>query len=131
MTLAGSMLGDDALRAVDGGFELDVHLNWYRSLPVSSIATVELTVAGEEIPRDEITVEVNGTVSRLDEVATRSDEEWFVLDPATVRVQRPLVHAGERVDVRLKLGSRVPYILVGPDRALEVVSERSVTLVAA
>ncbi len=130
MSLAQSMLGDGALRAVDGGFELDIHLNWYRSLPVSSVATIELTVAGEEIPSEEITVEVNGSPSGLDELATRWDEEWFVLDPATLRVRRPLVRTGERVDVRLKLGSRVPYILVGPDRALEVVSERSAVLVA-
>ncbi len=130
MSLSTSMLGDDALRAFDGGFELDIHLNWYRSLPVSSVATIELTVAGEEIPRDEITVEVNGSSSRLDELPARWDEEWFVLDPATLRVRRPLIRTGERVDVHLKLGSRVPYILVGPDRALEVVSERSAALVA-
>lgn len=130
MSLARSMLGDDALRAIDGGFELDIHLNWYRSLPVSSVATIELTVAGEEISRDEITVDINGSPSGLDEVAARWGEEWFVLDPATLRVRRPLVRAGERVHVRLKLGSRVPYILVGPDRALEVVSERSALLVA-
>lgn len=130
MSLARSMLGDDALRAIDGGFELDIHLNWYRSLPVSSVATIELTVAGEEISRDEITVDINGSPSGLDEVAARWDEAWFVLDPATLRVRRPLVRAGERVHVRLKLGSRVPYILVGPDRALEVVSERSALLVA-
>lgn len=130
MSLSTSMLGDDALRAIDGGFELDIHLNWYRSLPVSSVATIELTVAGEEIPRDEITVEVNGSPSRLDELPARWDEEWFVLDPATLRIRRPLVRRGERVDVRLRLGSRVPYILVGPDCALEVVSERSAALVA-
>ena len=71
MTLARSMLGDDAIRAIDGGFELDIHLNWYRSLPVSSVATIELTVAGEEISRDEITVDINGSPSGLDEVAAR------------------------------------------------------------
>ncbi len=130
MSLADSMLGKDALRAIDGGFELDLHLNWYRSLPVSSLATIELTVGGEEIPRDEITVDVNGSSSRVDELATRWDEEWFVLDAATLRVRRPLVRAGAHVDVRVKLGSRIPYILVGPDRALEVVSERSAALVA-
>jgi hypothetical protein len=130
VSLAASILGEDALRAVDGGFELDVHLNWYRSLPLSCVSRVELTVAGEAIPPAEITLEANGSASRLDELDERWDEEWFVLDPVTLRVARPLVRAGERVDVHLRLESRVPYIAVGPDRALEIVSERSAALVA-
>ena len=130
MGLAASMLGDDALRATDDGFELDVHLNWYRSLPLSSLDTVELTVNGEGIPREEITLSVNGNDYALDELTERFEEMWFVLDPATLRVPRRLVRCGETADVSVTLGSRIPYILVGPDRALEVVTERSTTLVA-
>jgi hypothetical protein len=130
MSLAASMLDDDALRATDDGFELDVHLNWYRSLPLSSVSIVELAVNGEEVPRDEITFTVNGGDHALDELVERSEETWFVLDPATLRVRRPLVPAGETAEVRIRLGSRIPYLLIGPDRALEVVSERSALLVA-
>ena len=130
MGLAASMVDDDALRATDGGFELDVHLNWYRALPLSSVSTVELAVNGEQIPRREITLSVNGSDYALDELADRWEEMWFVLDPATLRVARPLVRPGDAAEVSITLGNRVPYILVGPDRALEVVSERSTTLIA-
>ena len=130
MTLAGSMLDDDALCATDGGFELDVHLNWYRSLPLSSVKTVELTVNGEAIAREEMTFVVNGNEYAVDELPERWDEMWFVLDAATLRVRRPLVRAGEEAQVQVKLGTRVPYILVGPDRPLEYTGERSKTLVA-
>jgi uncharacterized protein DUF6379 len=130
MSLAASMLDDDALRAVDHGFELDVHLNWYRSLPLSSVKTVELTVNGEAIPREEIAFLVNGEAYSLDELSQHWEEMWFVLDPATLRVQRPLVRAGEPADVSVRLGNRIPYILIGPDQALEYISERSTTLVA-
>ena len=91
MSLAASMLADDALRAGDDGFELDVHLNWYRSLPLSSLKTVQVTVNGEAIDRDEITWVVNGAEHRLDDLGEHWDEIWFVLDPATIRVPRPLV----------------------------------------
>ena len=64
MSLAASMLDDDALRAGDDGFELDVHLNWYRSLPLSSVHTVDLTVNGETIPREEITFSSTATTTR-------------------------------------------------------------------
>ena len=130
MSLAASMLDDDALRAADDGFDLDVHLNWYRSLPLSSVKTVELTLNGETIPRDDITFALNGNEYSLDELVERWDEMWFVLDPATLRVQRPLVRAGEAVDVSIRLGNRIPYILIGSGQALEYVTERSRTLVA-
>jgi hypothetical protein len=130
MSLAASMLDDDALRAADDGFELDVHLNWYRSLPLSSLKTVEVTVNGEAIDRDEITWVVNGAEHRLDDLGEHWDEIWFVLDPATIRVPRPLVKAGETADVTVRLGNRIPYILIGPNQALEYVTEKSKTLVA-
>ena len=130
MSLAASMLDDDALRADDGGFALDVHLNWYRSLPLSSVQSIELTVDGHAIPRDEITFSVNGRDYALDDLAKRYADMWFVLDPATLRVRRPLVRPGDTAEVRVRLCSRVPYILTGPGRALEHATERSKSLVA-
>src|SRR4051794_7203718 len=130
MSLAAHMLDDDALRAAADGFELDVHLTWYRSLPLSSVRSVELTVNGESIPRGEITLAVNGGEYALDELQDRWDEIWFVLDPATLRVPRPLVRAGDEAEVTVRVGTRIPYILIGPETALEVTTERSRTLVA-
>jgi len=129
VSLAASMLNDDALRATADGFELDIHLNWYRSLPLSSVKTVELKVNGESIPREEIAFAVNGCEHDLDELASHWDELWFVLDAATLRVRRPLVRRGESTSIGLRLGNRIPYILVGPDRPLEYVSERVQELV--
>jgi hypothetical protein len=131
MSLAATLLADDALREHDGGFELDVRLNWYRSLPLSSVATLELSVDGETVPRGEIAFVLNGSEHALDELAGRWEETWFVLDPATLRVRRPLVRRGEAVEIRIRLGSRIPYLLIAPGTPLEVVSERTRTLVAA
>jgi Domain of unknown function (DUF6379) len=130
LTLTASILDNDALRAVDGGFELNIHLNWYRSLPLSSVKTVELTVNNEAIPREEIAFLVNGNAYALDELRERWDEMWFVLDPATLRVRRPLVRPGVGAEVSLRLGNRIPYILVGPNAAFESISERTQVLVA-
>jgi Domain of unknown function (DUF6379) len=131
MSLAASMLDDDALRAADDGFDLEVHLNWYRSLPLSSLETVDLTVDGEQIAREEITFAVNGNEYALDDLPAHWDEMWFVLDAATLRVRgRKPVRAGDQADVKLRLGNRIPYILIGPDKALEYVTERAKTLVA-
>jgi hypothetical protein len=131
VSLAASMLDDDALRADDDGFELDVHLNWYRSLPLSSLKTVELTIDGESIGRDEITFVVNGGEHELDDLAEKWEEIWFVLDAATLRVRRGgVVRAGEEAEVTIRLGNRIPYILIGPNQTLEYVTQRTKTLVA-
>jgi hypothetical protein len=125
------MLDDDALRVADDGFELDVHLNWYRSLPLSSLKTVDLTIDGEPIRRDEMTIVVNGSESELDALAERWEEMWFVLDPATLRVRRAgRVQPGDEAEVTIRLGNRIPYILIGPNQALEYVTERTKKLVA-
>lgn len=124
------MLDDDALRATADGFELAVHLSWYRSLPLSSVEQVELDVAGEHVSRDEIGFAVNDKRYSLDELAQLWDETWFVLDPATICVARPLVRAGEEAEVRVRLVNRIPYILIGPDTALRFTQERTRMLVA-
>jgi hypothetical protein len=130
VTLQARLVGDEALRVVADGFELDVDLNWYRSLPLSSVAVLELAVHGENVSADEITFAVNGNEYLLDELADRWDEYWFVLDPATLRVRRPLVPRGESVEVRVRLGVRIPYLPIGPTQAVVYVSESVRTLTA-
>jgi Domain of unknown function (DUF6379) len=131
VTLAAGMLGEDALRAAGEAFELDVHLNWYRSLPLSCVETVELAIDGEAIPREAITFVADGAEYALDDLREQWQTYWFVLDPVTLRVPFPrAVEAGQRVDVTVRLGVRIPYILVRPGQPLEVVSERSQTLTA-
>jgi hypothetical protein len=45
MTLEANVLRDDAVRATPDGYEVDVHLAWYRSLPLSCVENVAVTVA--------------------------------------------------------------------------------------
>ena len=131
MALSAHMLGDDSLRATDDGFEVDVYLNWYRSLPLSSVKTLELTVDGETISREDMTLAVGGQEYALDDLPNHWGDYWFVLDPGTLRVRSgPAVQAGRESEVTIRLGNRIPYILIGPDQPLEYLSERSRTLVA-
>ena len=53
-----------------------------------------------------------------------------MLDPATLRIGRPLARAGDEADVTVRVTNRIPYILIGPDRPLEFATERSRKLVA-
>lgn len=119
MTLEAQVLKDDAVRAVEGGYRLDLHLAWYRSLPLSCIEDVDLTIDGDRVPRDQVRLSVGDRELGLEEVAGLDDEWWFVQDALSVRAPaNEAKPAGSTVDVDLVVATRIPYIIIGPQTAL-------------
>lgn len=105
--------------AVRGGrLELSVRLNWYRSLPLSCLERLEVTLDGAPL---EVTLELDG-VRRLVPALPGEDERWWhVLDSARLHAALPRDLDGGRHVVEVLLGTRIPY-LVGPgDRAVVIV----------
>jgi hypothetical protein len=119
VTLEAQVLGDNAVRAADGGYEVDLHLAWYRSLPLSCLEGIDLTINNEAATRESLKVSVGGQQLGLDDLPELDDEWWFVQDALTVHVPSAAAAAkGEQVDVDVTLATRVPYIIIGPDTAL-------------
>lgn len=119
MTLEASVLRDDAVRRTPEGYEVAVHLAWYRSLPLSCVEDLGVTVAGRKASREDIRVLRDGRSLRLDDLADLVDEEWFVQDPLTVVVpDKSPVAQGSEAEVEVTMATRVPYILIGPQKAL-------------
>jgi hypothetical protein len=104
--------------ASDGTLAFPVVQPWYRSLPVSCLAGLDVTVDGEPVPPGDVTVEVEGIERTLDECAAAHDVVWFIQDAATVRVRGVEVGAGGTARIGVHMTTRVPYIMVGPDTAL-------------
>lgn len=126
------IVADGSLRRTADGFAVDIRSNWYRALPLASFALLDVTVDGEAIPAEKLSVQINGRTRTLDEMAPELDEYWYVLDPATVYVADHRLDAGEHT-VTVRLGQRAPYILHGPaiEDVLVVVEECTKTLIAA
>ena len=53
------LIREDSLRVVEDGYAFDVRLNWYRSLPLSSVDIVSVKLDGETISIDQIAFEIN------------------------------------------------------------------------
>lgn len=107
---------DDALSATDEGFALAIRSHWYRALPLTSLAVLDLTLDGRRIDPAELVVEANGKRFRFEELAERHDEWWFTTDPITLHVPAPHAESGTTHHVELELGLRIPYLLIGgPD----------------
>lgn len=104
---------DDALSATEDGFALAIHSHWYRSLPLTSLAVVDLTLDGQRVDPAELTFEANGKTFGYDELADGYDEWWFITDAVTLRVPRAGVAPGGSHRVELNLGLSIPYLIVG------------------
>jgi hypothetical protein len=74
------------------GFKLKVRLTSYRSLPLSCIEGIQLSVDGEQVDPQSIIFTLNSYSHKLDELPHLSKVWWFILDYAELFVprERPL-----------------------------------------
>jgi hypothetical protein len=119
MTLEASLLRADAVRVTPTGYEVQVHLPWYRSLPLSCVEDVDITLSGRAVPRADLRVRVDDRELALDDLADLVDDWWFVQDPLTVVVpDGSPAEPGEETEVEVTTATRIPYIIIGPQTAL-------------
>ncbi|MCS7007598.1 MAG: DUF6379 domain-containing protein [Thermoleophilia bacterium] len=106
----------DALSARDEGYALEIRSHWYRALPLTSLAVIDLTLDGRRIDPADLVVEANGKRFRFQDLEERFDEWWFTTDPITLHIPAPGAERGGTHRVELELGLRIPYLLIGgPD----------------
>ncbi len=127
-----NVIEDDSLRATEAGFEIKLRFKWYRSLPLSCLEELQLSVDGQPVDPSAIRFGINGHVYRLDELADKVEEFWFILDSAIVSVDQPgRVKSGESHQLDVMFGMRAPYIAIGPSKFLTVLNTQSTTQIAA
>ena len=96
------ILRDDALSVDADRFELRISLPWIRSLPVSSL--------------QDLTVTIDGQPTSARPRSTDPDAWWFLQDRVVVAGDRALGDGAHEVDVAF--GLVIPYLAGGPDRPL-------------
>ncbi len=112
-----SFIADDEIRPAvwEGrpGYLIRVRLMSYRSLPLSCIEDIQLTVDGARVAPERLTFVLNGYGHKLDELGKLSRLWWFILDAADLFVasETPLApgeHAVEGTLVTVE-----PYVTGG------------------
>lgn len=89
------------------GFNLDLRLNYYRGLPLSSVHKIEVAIDKEQIPEYLILAELNGkgfTISQMKEIYT---EYWGIRTPMHLRIFNYGLAEGEH-DVEVKIELKNP-----------------------
>jgi hypothetical protein len=110
MTIQDRLIGESSLKATEAGFDLAIRLPWYRSLPLSTIEPAELRINAQAIDLTRVKVRINDKTIPNSELAARTDEFWFVLDPLTLEVSGTTLKPGEDVEVQFTLNVYPPYI---------------------
>lgn len=106
-------LRDDALTSTADGFALRLSLPWIRSLPLTSLVDVALSVDGRDRPALRIRLG-----ERIVDLPALADETgwWFVQDRVVLLGDHRL-GPGDH-DVTLSFALVIPYLQVGPDGPL-------------
>ncbi len=115
MASATALLADSALIADGDELVVTLSVPWYRSLPLSSIVGLDLSLDGRRIPADRVVADFGGVRSSIPELDDRWQEYWFVQDRGAFRIPNsPRRTAGERVRVDAELRLRIPYVEIAP-----------------
>ena len=104
------LLVEGSARAVDGGFEVDARIAYYRGLGLSMVEDVSLALDGTVYPREDHTFTVHGNTYRLDDMETVADDRWGFTEKATIRVRTPEPIAPGEHEVTLTERLRISYI---------------------
>lgn len=113
--MPNGLIQEDSLRAHPQGLAVSLTLPWYRSLWLSSVSTLELSVDGEKVPQEDLTLELGGKAYSLAELPAQSEVLWFLQEHPLLVVRRPgQVAVGERHTVHILGELRLPYMQIAP-----------------
>jgi hypothetical protein len=109
------MIVGDAFRKVDKGgqvtgFQLGVRLPYYRGVVLSLVGDMVITVDGEKVPTEKMTVTVGGNTFSLGQLENEPVAKWEFGEVGIVTVDRPGgLKPGEH-DVELRQHMKISYV---------------------
>ncbi|GGI47468.1 sugar phosphate isomerase/epimerase [Agromyces flavus] len=113
--MPNGLIQADSLRTHPEGLALSLTLPWYRSLWLSSVSTLRLTVDGEEVAAEDLAFELGGVRYALDELPQQSDVLWYLqAHPLLIAKRGQPVALGETHDVEVFGELRLPYMQIAP-----------------
>ncbi len=115
--MPNGLIDDASLRVHPEGFALSLTIPWYRSLWLSSVGSLDVTVDGEAVPRDDLTFELDGTRYSMDALPQQSETLWYLQSHPLLIVRRPVpVALGETHEIAIAGELRLPYMQIAPGR---------------
>lgn len=115
--MPNGLLDDASLRTHPDGLALALTLPWYRSLWLSSVSSLRLTVDGQDIPAGDLSLELGGVRYALPDLPAQSETLWYLQEhPLLIATTESPVALGEQHTVRLIGELRLPYMQIAPGK---------------
>ena len=86
MATHDSLFSEQDVRRIENGIAVSVQLPWYRSLWLSAVDDVAVTVNGEANAKDRLRFALQGREYRIEELPEQWDTLWFVADRPDVLI---------------------------------------------
>ena len=113
--MPNGLIAEDSLRIHPEGFAISLTIPWYRSLWLSSVTTIRLSIDGEDVPEDDLTFELAGTRYALSELPGQSEVLWYLQEHPLLIVRREApISLGEQHDITIHGELRLPYMQIAP-----------------
>lgn len=113
--MPNGLLDDASLRTHPDGLALALTLPWYRSLWLSSVSSLRLTVDGQDIPAGNLSLELGGVRYALPDLPAQSETLWYLQEhPLLIATTESPVALGKQHTVRLIGELRLPYMQIAP-----------------
>jgi hypothetical protein len=115
MATHDSLINAASLRAHPEGVALSLQLPWYRSLWLSAVNTIELSIDGTPVPADRLWFELAGERYPVAGLREHWDTLWYVAEPATLIAQldEPL-RSGTTHDIDVLADISIVYMQIKP-----------------
>ncbi|WP_194396830.1 C-glycoside deglycosidase beta subunit domain-containing protein [Microbacterium atlanticum] len=113
--MPNGLIAEDSLRPHPEGLALKLTIPWYRSLWLSSVSTLRVTVDGTEIPAGDLAFELAGRRYAVAELPQQSETLWFLQQHPllVVRLDQPAA-LGEAHAIEIFGELRLPYMQIAP-----------------
>ncbi|MFV2196858.1 C-glycoside deglycosidase beta subunit domain-containing protein [Nocardiopsis sp. LOL_012] len=114
MATHDSLVNDHSLRVHPEGLALALQLPWYRSLWLSSVNEVRLSVDGEPVPAEAVTLRLGDRSFAPHELERAWDTLWFLQDRALLVVEREPIALGDEHEIDITVDMSIPYMQIRP-----------------
>ena len=115
MTMVDHVLREDSLHASDNAMLLEVGLPWFRSLPLSCVNGLIVTIGDQQFKTHELQIELDGKFIELQSLPESDLGEWFLQDRKLIKIPTS-INRGELQKVRVQFEMVIPNIFPTPDK---------------
>ncbi|MDQ0678807.1 sugar phosphate isomerase/epimerase [Arthrobacter pascens] len=113
--MPNGLIDESSLRPHPEGLALALTIPWYRSLWLSSVSSLQLTVDGQDIPAGDLSLELGGVRYALPDLPAQSETLWYLQEhPLLIAKRVSPVSLGEQHTIQVMGELRLPYMQIAP-----------------